>query len=179
MLDKLLSSIQKQFLTPHSGRLMRVNHSGEVCAQALYLAKKHFCSDPELKTYFANCTEEEKEHLELCANRLKQLNTNPSLLDPIWFLGSYALAAIITKIDLKLSLGFMNATEEQVAEHLEDHLSEIDANDHDSINIIKKMLADELEHADNAIRKGGKDLRYLKPYMKQLAKVMTISAKYI
>ncbi len=138
--------------------LMRIDHTGEVCAQALYLGQAALARTLTTKTYLKQAAREETDHLAWCAERLQQLNSHPSLLNPLWYMGSYAIGATAAALDDPISLGFIIETEHQVEAHLQEHLQRLPANDHRSAAILKQMQADEARHALNATERGGREL---------------------
>ncbi len=163
-----------------SAQLMRVNLAGEVAAQALYRGQAMVCKDAEIKTHLVQAGEEETDHLIWCKKRLEGLNGRPSLLNPVWYAGSFAIGAIFGSFGKKTSLGFVEETEKQVVKHLEKHLDRISKNDTETIEILKTMRADEDEHAQEASENGGEPLSEpTKKIMSLTAKVMTSSSAYI
>ncbi len=138
--------------------LMRINHTGEVCAQALYLGQAARARTLTTKTYLKQAAREETDHLAWCAERLQQLNSHPSLLNPLWYMGSYAIGATAAALDDPISLGFVIETEHQVEAHLQEHLQRLPADDHRSAAILKQMQTDEARHALNATERGGQEL---------------------
>ena len=163
-----------------SGRLMRVNQTGEVCAQGLYNGQALFASDQATGDALKHAADEELDHLAWCRERLDELGARPSLLDPLWYTASFALGASAALISDKISLGFVHATEENVARHLREHLNRLPANDHASRQILEQMLDDEIRHGKSAIEQGGDALP---PVIRQLmwegAKVMTKTSERI
>jgi len=138
--------------------LMRINHSGEVCAQALYLGQAALARTLAAKTYLKQAAREETDHLAWCAERLQQLDSRPSLLNPLWYMGSYAIGVSAAALDDRISLGFVIETEHQVEAHLQEHLERLPSNDRRSAAILKQMQADEARHARNATQRGGTEL---------------------
>lgn len=164
----------------HSGALMRVNHVGEVCAQALYTGQALATRDPQLKAHFAEASREETDHLAWTAERLQELGAHPSLLNPVWYAGAFALGFVAGKIGDKLSLGFVVETETQVARHLSSHLLRLPQGDHASRAIVAQMRDDELRHASDAAMAGAAPLpRVAQALMRAAAKVMTTTAHHI
>ncbi|RZO78999.1 MAG: 2-polyprenyl-3-methyl-6-methoxy-1,4-benzoquinone monooxygenase, partial [Litorivicinaceae bacterium] len=141
-----------------SGGLMRVNHTGEICAQGLYNGQALFASDEATGTALAKAAEEELDHLAWCRERLHELNAKPSVLDPLWYSVSFALGAGAALVSDKVSLGFVHATEENVERHLRDHLQQLPASDHASRQILQQMLDDEIRHGQTALDQGGQQL---------------------
>ena len=163
-----------------SGALMRVNHVGEVCAQALYTGQALATRDPALRAHFEEASREETDHLAWTAERLQELGARPSLLNPVWYAGAFALGFAAGKIGDKLSLGFVVETEKQVAEHLGSHLGRLPEGDHASRAIVAQMRDDELRHARDAALAGALPLpRLAKGLMRAAAKVMTTTAHRI
>ena len=163
-----------------SGALMRVNHVGEVCAQALYEGQALTARDPALREQFLRAASEENDHLVWTRERLEELGDRPSLLNPLWYAGALVLGALAGRAGDRLSLGFMAETERQVEQHLEGHLDRLPAQDTRSRAIVAVMKDDEVAHADAAIRLGGVDLPApARGLMRAAARVMTTSAHYI
>ena len=163
-----------------SAQLMRINLAGEVAAQALYRGQAMVCKDAEVKAHLVQAGEEETDHLIWCKKRLEGLNGKPSLLNPFWYAGSFAIGAIFGSLGEKTSLGFVEETEKQVVKHLERHLDKVSKNDVETIEILKTMRADEDEHAQEASENGGESLSEpTKKIMSLTAKVMTSSSAYI
>jgi ubiquinone biosynthesis monooxygenase Coq7 len=171
-------------LTPdeksHSAGLMRVNHVGEVCAQALYQAQKLATDSPALKRGFEDAARDEEDHLAWTAQRLRDLDSRPSLLNPLWYTGSLAMGFIAGKFGDRASLGFMAETERQVEKHLDGHMASLPVNDHASRAIVQQMTIDEAGHAAAAINAGGVELPFpVRTLMRVVSKVMTRTAYYI
>ena len=163
-----------------SAQLMRINLAGEVAAQALYRGQAMVCKDAEIKAHLVRAGEEETDHLIWCKKRLEDLNGKPSILNPVWYAGSFAIGAIFGSLGEKTSLGFVEETEKQVVKHLEKHLDKVSKNDVETIEILKTMRADEDEHAQEASENGGESLSApTKKIMSLSAKVMTSSSAYI
>ena len=161
-------------------QLMRVNLAGEVAAQALYRGQAMVCEDDEVKEHLINAGLEETDHLIWCKKRLDELDGKPSILNPIWYAGSFAIGAIFGSMGEKTSLGFVEETEKQVVKHLEKHLSKISENDVETIEILKTMRADEDEHAQEASLNGSEELSEpTKKFMSATAKIMTSSSAHI
>lgn len=138
-----------------AGRLMRVNHAGEIAAQALYQGQAFMARDPAVREAMARSADEEVDHLAWCEQRLKELDASPSLLDPLWYLGSFAIGALAGLAGDKTSLGFIGETEKQVVEHLEGHLQRLPEQDGKSRAILEQMKTDEAHHGAAAARAGG------------------------
>ena len=161
----------------HSAGLMRVNHVGEVCAQALYAAQSAFAKTPLTREQFQKAGEEEVDHLAWTADRLQELGSRTSLLTPLWYAGSFALGAVAAKLGDPVSLGFVVETERQVEAHLDRHLDELPANDLRSRAIVMQMRDDEVAHAEAAAQLGAAELPLpVKKVMEAMAKVMTTAA---
>jgi ubiquinone biosynthesis monooxygenase Coq7 len=161
----------------HSAGLMRVNHVGEVCAQALYAAQSAFAKTPLTREQFQKAGEEEVDHLAWTADRLQELGSRTSLLNPLWYAGSFALGAVAAKLGDPVSLGFVVETERQVEAHLDRHLDELPPNDLRSRAIVTQMRDDEVAHAEAAAQLGAADLPLpVKKVMEAMAKVMTTAA---
>jgi 3-demethoxyubiquinol 3-hydroxylase len=164
----------------HAAGLMRVNHVGEVCAQALYAAQAASTRNEALRTTFIDAAREEADHLAWTAERLRELRSRPSLLNPLWYAGSFALGWIAGRSGDANSLGFVVETERQVEEHLAGHLTTLPAEDARSRVIVEAMQADEREHADRALRDGATPLPPVVAHaMRGVAKVMTTTAYWI
>ena len=161
----------------HAAGLMRVNHVGEVCAQALYQSQKLHAKSDDLKNKLEHAAIEEEDHLAWCERRLEELDSRPSLLNPVWYAGSFVLGSIAGLAGDKISLGFVAETEKQVEHHLDEHLKELPSNDHRSRAIVAQMRADEISHGQMAIQEGGVELpSAVQSVMKTMAKVMTVTA---
>ncbi len=161
----------------HAGALMRINHVGEVCAQALYAAQRLATQDPALKAHFRAASQEESDHLAWTQARLDELGDRPSLLNPLWYAGAFALGLVAARLGDKVSLGFVEETEAQVQAHLEGHLQQLPAADHASRAIVAQMRDDEARHGKEAKQLGAVDLPYpVKDLMRRAAKVMTTVA---
>ncbi|MFC6634445.1 2-polyprenyl-3-methyl-6-methoxy-1,4-benzoquinone monooxygenase [Microbulbifer taiwanensis] len=139
----------------HAAGLMRVNHSGEVCAQALYQGQALTAKLPEVRGEMESAADEEIDHLAWCEQRLRELDSRPSLLNPLWYGLSFGLGAAAGKVSDRVSLGFVAATEEQVCRHLESHLERLPAQDRKSRAVVEQMLVDEEEHGHTALQAGG------------------------
>jgi 3-demethoxyubiquinol 3-hydroxylase len=160
--------------------LMRVNHVGEVCAQALYESQGIFAKSEETRAWMKQAGAEEKKHLEWTSARLAELDGRVSYLNPLWYAGSYALGALAALAGDKTSLSFVLETERQVEAHLAGHLEKLPAADSVSRSIVEKMRSDEQKHADLALEDGAEPLpEPIQLAMKLSAKVMTRTAYYI
>jgi ubiquinone biosynthesis monooxygenase Coq7 len=137
---------------------MRINHTGEVCAQALYSAQAAVARDPSVATRFAQAAREEEDHLAWTQSRLAQLDDRPSLLNPLWYAGSFAIGAVAGLIGDRVNLGFVVETERQVEEHLTTHLDRLPERDAKSRAIVDAMRADEARHGAMAYEAGGASL---------------------
>jgi len=160
-----------------SGALMRVNHVGEVCAQALYQAQALTARSDELEREMSQAAREETDHLAWTRQRLAELGDRPSLLNPLWYAGAFGIGLLAGRLGDPVSLGFVVETERQVEAHLAGHLSRLPAADARSRAIVEAMKDDEARHADHALAAGGVALpapvRWL---MRGAAKVMTVAA---
>lgn len=163
-----------------SGALMRVNHVGEVCAQALYEAQSLTARNPQVRAQMQQAAREETDHLAWTAQRLEALGDRPSLLNPFWYAGAFAMGLAAGRAGDAWSLGFLVETERQVEEHLAGHLDRLPVEDEASRAVVTQMKADEAKHADTALAAGGRPLpapvRWL---MRSAARVMTTTAHYI
>jgi ubiquinone biosynthesis monooxygenase Coq7 len=163
-----------------SGALMRVNHVGEVCAQALYSAQALTTPDPDLRRRFEHAAGEESDHLAWTAERLRQLGSRPSLLNPLWYAGAFAIGLVAGRSGDATSLGFVVETERQVERHLEGHLERLPAGDLASRAIVRQMKDDEAGHALAAERAGAARLPLpVRWAMRGAARVMTATAHYV
>ena len=163
-----------------SGALMRVNHVGEVCAQALYQAQAVAMGDAALKAQMAQAAREEVDHLAWTEQRLAELGDRPSLLNPLWYGGAFLIGLAAGRLGDRVSLGFVVETERQVEHHLESHLERLPAGDLASRAIVAQMRSDEAEHAVAARLAGGIDLPApVRGAMRLAARVMTGTAHYI
>jgi 3-demethoxyubiquinol 3-hydroxylase len=161
----------------HAAGLMRVNHVGEVCAQALYQSQKLFARNPEIQEMLHHSGQEEIDHLAWCETRLHELGSHTSYLNPFWYAGSFAIGMIAALAGDKWSLGFVAETEKQVENHLESHLEKLPLNDHRSRAIVEQMRLDEIEHGQAAVQAGGVSLpKPIQQMMKAMSKIMTTSA---
>lgn len=161
----------------HIAGLMRINHSGEVAAQALYQGQSLTARLPEVREAMEQAAEEENDHLDWCESRLKELGDRTSALKPFWYVGSFAIGAVAGAIGDKWSLGFVAETERQVVKHLDDHLTQLPENDHRSRAILEQMKEDEGHHATTAVEAGGVDLPPpVRGLMALTSKVMTKTA---
>ncbi len=160
--------------------LMRVNHVGEVCAQALYTAQALATRDPALRRHFERAAGEETDHLAWTAERLQELGDRPSLLNPLWYAGAFAIGLVAGRLGDRVSLGFVVETERQVEAHLEGHMRRLPPGDHASRAIVAQMKDDEAAHAGQALAAGAAELPApARALMRAAAKVMTTTAHYI
>ncbi len=171
-----LSAVDKA----QAGALMRVNHVGEVCAQALYTAQGLVTSNEALRAQFKQASLEETDHLAWTSQRLAELGTRPSLLNPLWYAGAFGLGLLAGRLGDRVSLGFVVETENQVEAHLQSHMSRLPAHDHASRAIVAQMKDDEARHAVDARRAGAQELPApVKMLMAAAAKVMTTVAQRV
>jgi len=167
-----------------SAGLMRVNHVGEVCAQALYTAQALTTPNPALRQQFTQACVEETDHLAWTAQRLRELGARPSMLNPLWYAGAFAIGLVAGRMGNAISLGFVEETEKQVSAHLQGHLSDVSNKlpeaDHASRAIVAQMREDEIRHADAASAAGAAELpAVIQSLMRGAAKVMTTVAQRI
>ncbi|AYR21410.1 2-polyprenyl-3-methyl-6-methoxy-1,4-benzoquinone monooxygenase [Alcaligenes faecalis] len=161
----------------HAAGLMRVNHVGEICAQALYRSQAMLCKDPQATEVLLQAAQEEVDHLAWCDDRLRELDSRPSVFNPLWYAGSFALGLLASRAGVPYNLGFMAETERQVEEHLESHLQSLPATDNRSRRIVEKMRDDEIEHCRTAESHGAIGLPVpVKALMRMMSKVMTTTA---
>lgn len=164
----------------HAGALMRVNHVGEVCAQALYTAQALATRNDALRAQLEQAAREETDHLAWTQQRLDELGARRSLLNPLWYAGAFGLGLVAGRFGDPVSLGFLVETERQVEAHLQGHLDRLPPADHASRAIVAQMQADEAAHADHAQSMGAAELpQAVKLAMRTAAKVMTTTAHYI
>ena len=165
-------------LTPQEkenhSKFMRVNHSGEICAQALYRGQIFFNQNKKIEKKLKEAATEELDHLVWCQSRIKELGGSTSYLNPILYFGSFAIGSVASIIDEKYNLGFLSETEKQVSFHLESHLIKISPKDKRTISIIKQMKKDEEKHEASAKLMGAEELpNFIKKTMKFTSKIMT------
>ncbi|MFM1860375.1 MAG: hypothetical protein RL133_1875 [Pseudomonadota bacterium] len=164
----------------HAAALMRVNHAGEIAAQALYQGQALFARSEEERAFLLRAGQEEADHLRWTRMRVESLGGRTSLLDPIWYAGAFALGALASRLGTAASMGFLSETEVQVEAHLKSHLSSLPASDHASRAIVQQMMADEHAHAISAARRGASELPLPVPQlMRASAKLMTSGAYWI
>ncbi len=163
-----------------SAALMRVNHVGEVCAQALYNAQTLATDDAELQRQFDAAAREESDHLAWTRRRLQELDDRTSLLNPLWYAGAFGIGLLAGRLGPGISLGFVAETERQVEQHLQSHLDRLPASDHASRAIVQRMMEDEARHAADARAAGAAELPGpVKLAMRLAAKVMTRTAHHV
>ena len=174
--EEELSAAEKK----HIIGLMRINHTGEVCAQALYAGQAASARLDEVKASMDHAAQEEADHLAWCDERLKELDSHPSLLNPFWYGLSFGMGAIAGLAGDKWSLGFVAETEDQVCKHLEDHLTKLPEQDGKSKAILEQMIKDERQHGETAKEAGGADLPLpVKQAMASMAQVMKKTTYHI
>jgi 3-demethoxyubiquinol 3-hydroxylase len=206
MLDRILGAadqaLRTLFATPHSSRpcpvlpaeathlgeqekqhaaaLMRVNHVGEICAQALYTAQALATRNDALRAQLEQAARDETDHLAWTKGRLDELGSRPSLLNPLWYAGAFGIGLVAARFGDPVSLGFVVETERQVEAHLQGHLERLPAADHASRAIVAQMKDDEAAHANHALHAGGVELPApVRAAMRVAARVMTTTAHYI
>ncbi|HEX5306781.1 MAG TPA: 2-polyprenyl-3-methyl-6-methoxy-1,4-benzoquinone monooxygenase [Dyella sp.] len=162
----------------HAAGLMRINHTGEVCAQALYDGQAALARSEETRRHLQHAAAEETDHLAWCAERLRELDSRPSLLNPLWYAGSYAMGAAAALAGDPVSLGFVVETERQVEAHLAEHLETLPAQDERSRAVLARMQADEMRHADEAEARGGIELPFPIPPLMQLTSLLMKKVAY-
>lgn len=162
----------------HAAGLMRINHTGEVCAQALYDGQAALARDAATRRHLESAADEETDHLAWCAERLCELDDRPSRLNPLWYAGSFAIGALAAAAGDRWSLGFVVETERQVEAHLGRHLARLPAADARSRAILTVMQADEARHAENALARGGRNLPFPIPRLMRLASAAMKAVAY-
>jgi ubiquinone biosynthesis monooxygenase Coq7 len=164
----------------HIAGLMRINHTGEVCAQALYQGQSLTARNADTREALLDAAEEEIDHLVWCEKRLQDLGSHTSYLNPVFYGLSFGIGAITGAINDKISLGFVEATEDQVCKHLHEHLEQIPEDDIKSRQILEQMLVDEQEHGDKALEQGGVEFPWpIKKGMSSLSRAMTATTYYL
>ncbi len=164
----------------HSAALMRINHAGEICAQALYHGQGLVSRNPEIRQQMQQAAIEEGDHLAWCKTRLLELGSHTSYLNPLWYAGSFVLGATAGIVGDRWSLGFVAETETQVVKHLEQQLKLLPASDEKSHKILQQMQKDELQHRDEAIKAGSAELpAFIKNLMGLTAKIMVKTAYWV
>jgi ubiquinone biosynthesis monooxygenase Coq7 len=160
--------------------LMRVNHTGEICAQALYSGQALFAREPRVRAALRSAAAEERDHLAWCHARLDELDSRPSLLDPAWYLGSFALGMASGLAGDRWSMGFLAETESQVERHLEGHLQRLPREDERSRAVVEQMREDESRHGESGRSLGAAELPLaVKAVMRLASRVMTRTAYYV
>ena len=178
--DNIKEEPLNEFEKNHSAGLMRVNHSGEVCAQALYRGQALTAKLDNIKTKMDQAALEELDHLSWCNKRLEELDNKPSVLNPIWYGMSFSIGALAGLIGDNWSLGFVHETEEQVVKHLDGHLDKLSKKDLKTKVVIEQMRIDEEQHSHDALEAGAEILPdEIKDLMSKVAKVMTNSSYHI
>ena len=162
----------------HAAGLMRINHVGEVCAQALYIGQAAVARDPATRAHLLEAAQEETDHLAWCADRLRELDSRPSLLNPLWYSGSYTIGALAGLRGDGWNLGFVVETEHQVEAHLEEHLRTLPEADLRSRAILQVMKDDEARHADHAEQAGAKVLPQPVPTLMKAASTLMKAVAY-
>jgi len=171
-----LSDVEKR----HAAALMRINHCGEICAQALYQGQAITSHQPEVKRALARAAQEETEHLNWTERRIAELGGRKSLLNPLWYVGSLSLGLIAGKLGDAWNLGFLAETERQVENHLESHKAQLSPQDQKSWVVLEQMKSDEINHAQMAVEQGARELPLpVRMAMKLSSKMMTKTAYYI
>ncbi len=161
----------------HAAGLMRVNHVGEVCAQALYQSQKIVARSPETRAMLDHAAQEEMDHMAWCEDRLSELGSHTSYLNPIWYAGSFGIGLLAGLAGDRWSLGFVAETEKQVEKHLNSHLETLPLADTRSRAIVDQMRRDEIDHGQSAWDAGGKPLpQPIKNAMETISKIMTTAA---
>jgi ubiquinone biosynthesis monooxygenase Coq7 len=164
----------------HAGALMRVNHVGEVCAQALYQGQALTCRNAGIQQALQKAAAEETEHLAWTERRINELGSRKSVLNPLWYAGALALGAFAGKLGDAWNLGFLAETELQVEAHLDHHLSELPQEDAKSLAVVQQMKIDEVAHAQTAVSLGARELPVVvKGAMRLAAGLMTRTAYYL
>ena len=164
----------------HAAGLMRVNHAGEVAAQALYQGHAAVARDKSVEKQMQQAADEEFDHLAWCEQRLEELDAEPSKLSPVWYAGAFALGAASGVLGDKWSLGFIAETERQVCDHLDSHYEKLPAGDDRSRKIVNTMRDEEAEHGENAMDAGAAELpEFVKKMMSLTSKIMTRTAYWV
>lgn len=162
----------------HAAGLMRINHTGEVCAQALYFGQAALARDTDNREHLLHAASEETDHLAWCAERLEELDSRPSLLNPLWYAGSFVIGAIAALAGDPVSLGFVVETERQVEAHLAEHLKSLPETDERSRAVLTQMQVDEVRHAQAAQQRGGIDLPFPLPTLMHLSSMVMKAVAY-
>lgn len=175
--DDLPDAVLDDAAKRHAAGLMRVNHVGEICAQALYQGQAMMSKDEEIRRALQHASDEETEHLAWTEQRIAELGGRKSLLNPLWYGGALAIGLVAGRFGDRWNLGFLAETERQVEAHLKGHLERLPAEDRKSRAIVDQMKADEIEHAETAVRLGGHELPApVRGAMKLASRVMTATA---
>ena len=178
--EGIAETLEKPAERQHAAALMRVNHSGEVAAQALYQGQAAVASGSSTQAALNEAAREETDHLAWCATRIRELGGRTSLLNPLWYAGSFAIGALAGLAGDRTSLGFVAETERQVVEHLEGHLHRLPQTDARTRAIVQQMSADEERHGHNALSAGGAPLPAVaRALMKATARIMTRTAYWL
>lgn len=174
--DESLSEAERR----RAGRYMRVNHVGEICAQALYLSQAMTARDPQVRAHMRQAAMEENDHLAWCEQRLAELGARKSLLNPLWRIGAFTIGGVAGIAGDRWNLGFLAETERQVVAHLEGHLGKLPKNDARSREVVAQMKQDEGQHAEAAVEAGAAELpQPVKGLMKLASQAMTSTAYWI
>jgi len=164
----------------HAAGLMRVNHAGEIAAQALYHGQALTARDHRVRAKLLDAARDETDHLAWCEARVRELDSHTSLLAPVWYAGAFAIGAVTGLTGDRTSLGFVAETERQVVEHLESHMHELPEGDERSRKIVGQMQDDEARHGSDATQAGGRELpRPVRALMRRAARIMTRTAYYV
>lgn len=173
-------SIESDADRRHAAALMRVNHSGEICAQALYQAQAAFARTADIQQALLRSADEELDHLSWTADRISELGGRRSIFDPVWYAGAFGIGFVAARAGNAVNLGFLKETERQVVQHLHRHLEALPLSDERSREVLRQMCADEASHADLAGRLGGADLPPPIGFLMRLsARVMTTVAERV
>lgn len=178
------NNVERPSLTPHerkhSGALMRINHVGEICAQALYQGQALTARSSKVREQMQHAADEEVDHLAWCAERIDELGSHTSYLNPVWYTGSLTIGIVAGMVGDRWNLGFVAETEKQVVRHLDGHLDSLPENDVASRKVVEQMRIDELQHATSAIDAGAAELpQPVKAAMRVMSKVMTTLAYWV
>jgi len=177
--DNVSNSTLSDDETALSAQLMRINHAGEVAAQALYQGQSLTANDKNVQDELKRAAEEENDHLAWCKKRVTELGQQTSIFDPLWYAGSLAIGATAGLAGDKWSLGFLAETEKQVVKHIDSHLNKLPDADHKTRAILQQMHQDENQHADTAIEQGGVELPTpIKHGMSLVSKIMTTASRW-
>lgn len=175
-----ISDSVEQSQRKHSAALMRINHAGEVCAQALYHGQAMISKSPEIQDNMRKAAMEEGDHLVWCRRRLVELGSHTSYLNPVWYAGSFCIGIAAGMVGDKWSLGFIVETEKQVIEHLAGHLNQLSTQDQRSYKILQQMQQEEAKHRDDAIAAGAEELPdVVKKAMSIVSKIMVKTAYWV